>query len=214
MKSNTRMPPATPGSLSSRTRRSPTHAPNAVHCAATNGRLDLRCRPLRGFRGRAAMGTRSRPTGSNQDADCEASRFLAVEQRGHAGRGRQSITYKREAMIRRYRLRQAITMRIPRVRFTVRRMMIASALTALVLWGGRTLLERRGRFEKRAQGEAMAALREIMGHVYRTSPGTTSPQPLFTDFPKVRYHNSLSEKYHFAARHPWLPVEPDPPAPE
>jgi hypothetical protein len=105
-------------------------------------------------------------------------------------------------------------MPMPRVRFTVRRMMIVVGLAALVMWVGRTLQERRGRFEKRAQVEARAGLREIMKYVYRVSPGTTVPQSFFEDFPKVRYHEALDKKYRFAALHPWLPVEPDPPEPE
>jgi hypothetical protein len=28
------------------------------------------------------------------------------------------------------------------------------------------------------------------------------------------YHGSLASKYWYAARYPWLPVEPDPPDPE
>ena len=105
-------------------------------------------------------------------------------------------------------------MRLSRVRFTVRRLMIVAALAALVMWGGRALQERRGRFERRSREEEMAALGEIMKCVYRVSPGTTVPQSLFKDFPKVRYHEVLVEKYRFAALHPWLPVEPDPPEPE
>jgi hypothetical protein len=31
---------------------------------------------------------------------------------------------------------------------------------------------------------------------------------------KIAYHVSLARKYEHAALHPWLPVEPDPPAPE
>jgi hypothetical protein len=30
----------------------------------------------------------------------------------------------------------------------------------------------------------------------------------------ARYHRALRRKYDLAARYPWLPVEPDPPAPE
>jgi hypothetical protein len=31
---------------------------------------------------------------------------------------------------------------------------------------------------------------------------------------KVSYHAALRKKYEWAARYPWLPVEPDPPEPE
>ena len=31
---------------------------------------------------------------------------------------------------------------------------------------------------------------------------------------RAEYHARLREKYHAAARHPWLPVAPDPPVPE
>jgi hypothetical protein len=30
----------------------------------------------------------------------------------------------------------------------------------------------------------------------------------------VEWHDSMARKYEHAARYPWLPVEPDPPAPE
>ncbi len=89
-------------------------------------------------------------------------------------------------------------MRIPRVRFTVRRLMVAVAVVACIFW----VIERRRRFL-------------IIVDSHRT------PDARFLrhrganyELRLIRWHDEMQVKYEFAAAHPFLPVAPDPPEPE
>jgi hypothetical protein len=85
-------------------------------------------------------------------------------------------------------------MKIPYVRFTVRRMMIAVAITASGLYvaGQAISLDRRAI----AQGHAMEMTR---------SGNLKGPRG-----EAIRaYHEPLRRKYERAAQAPWLPIEPD-----
>ena len=88
-----------------------------------------------------------------------------------------------------------MAMRLPRPRFTVRRLMVAVAIVATVmapgaiLWRRSADLARRGREHDRRAAECASTY--LSG-----------------------YHERLAEKYATAARRPWLPVEPDPPEPK
>jgi hypothetical protein len=98
-------------------------------------------------------------------------------------------------------------MRIPRVRFTVRRMMIAVAIVALALsffvWNRR-----------------MARLSMEYDMQSLTYRGSGGPRPRFpvpipsplTD--RERWEDEMAARYRRAARYPWLPVAPDSPQPE
>ena len=105
-------------------------------------------------------------------------------------------------------------MRMPRVRFTVRRMMVAVAVLAVVLGAGEATRKRRSRFGREA-GFHGAFMR-----LYARSPPVHFPnkERLASHrrslAEKKAYHESLAGKYEQAARHPWLPVAPDPPEPE
>ena len=93
-------------------------------------------------------------------------------------------------------------MRLPRVRFTVRRMMVLVAILGLMI----AAFERRQRFgwiasEHRAH---------VPKHMFPTKPvgmGDKEWRPL-------EWHESMARKYEYAASHPWLPVAPDPPEPK
>ncbi len=90
---------------------------------------------------------------------------------------------------------------MPRFRFTVRRMMIAVAVGAFVMG---LLAERRARFNRIADWHHAY----VMDHQYQTwlsLAGREAPFP---------YHERMALKYYDAARHPWLPVAPDPPEPK
>jgi hypothetical protein len=96
-------------------------------------------------------------------------------------------------------------MKLPRPRFTVRRLMMAVAIVAIsfAIWIG--LGRRRVQFHNLANH-----------HLALVGPITTSsshPEPTFGS-PKARYHNELYIKYERAARYPWLPVASDLPVPE
>ena len=92
-------------------------------------------------------------------------------------------------------------MRLPRVRFSVRRLMIMVAVVALssaVL--GQLSLRYRQQARFYAESEAYWRKAAIGAPI--------SQQARYKD--RVNYFARLRQKYEHAARYPWLPVEPDP----
>jgi hypothetical protein len=94
-------------------------------------------------------------------------------------------------------------MKLPRVRFTVRRMMVAVAVVGLAFGVTKWIKGRRDMFESLAddyldEGSAFAEY----GH------GLTELNP------RSAWNWAMYLKYKQAARHPWFPVAPDPPEPE
>ncbi len=135
-------------------------------------------------------------------------------------------------------------MRLPRVRLTVRRMMVVVAVVAVALAGGLTY-RRWAVYRERAAGHAHAEqlarfllgggiavirgadgrVEEVNGPVaVRTSEaggGLTEfmilPTPGYDAVAlgrRAAYHARLRRKYERASARPWLPVEPDPPGPQ
>jgi hypothetical protein len=97
-------------------------------------------------------------------------------------------------------------MRVPRVRFTVRRMMVAVAMLAALLAIGAGLQRRQARFER-----LFSYHRGLAGPmiIHSFDPGSPTSKTA-----SGRWHWDLSMKYADAARRPWLPVAPDPPEPK
>ena len=95
-------------------------------------------------------------------------------------------------------------MRLPRVRFTVRRMMVAVAIMGIAFG----MIDRHYRFKKMANHH----LSELRCLDIEQSLDIKRPSPFFLAL--VDYHASLSKKYAKAARYPWLLVGPDPPEPK
>jgi hypothetical protein len=92
---------------------------------------------------------------------------------------------------------------MPRVRFTIRRMLVAIAVVAVYLGWSRWMERRSERFR---------AL--WIDHIDKV--GTiSSPKPALLSPHEVQgyYHLKMGEKYRAAMNRPWLPVEPDPPEP-
>jgi hypothetical protein len=115
-------------------------------------------------------------------------------------------------------------MRLPHVRFTVRRMMIAVALLALFL-GGWVWMERRSaRFSDLANWHHRQITCVFFGSpgpdgkfIYEASdsPQRDGDPPVSLRQQRIdTWRRQIAVKYWDAARHPWLPVEPDPPEPE
>ena len=126
-------------------------------------------------------------------------------------------------------------MPLPRVRFTVRRMMIVVALVAVLLGGASAvdrLTRRQAAFARRAV--AWETRREIYdGGVWELRCGRyagdesilgksgsyTPPTPETRAVLIARFHalttycDAMKRKYERAAARPWYPVEPDPPRP-
>jgi hypothetical protein len=115
---------------------------------------------------------------------------------------------------------------MPRVRFTVRRMMIAVAIVGaalgLGLWGMRAT--RWANDCKTRAGWHTSWGRYMIAEAdeYRIAiESGTSLHPEAKNYPRYearerargRFHLRLAAKYERAARYPWLPVAPDPPEP-
>jgi hypothetical protein len=101
-------------------------------------------------------------------------------------------------------------------RFRVRTLMIAVAVLGIA-FGGLAGLLRMGQRTQRLRAVAREHRhREIVNRLTlqglvmhgAASPGVERHRVL-TD-----YHHELNLKYEYAARHPWLPVTPDPPEPK
>jgi len=104
-------------------------------------------------------------------------------------------------------------MRLPRLRFTVRRLMVAVAILALALTGYVGIEKRRARLQRLAQHHwGMVAANSVVQAdanrtIYRAS-ATLRNRRL------AHYHVNLAYKYANASRYPWLPVATDSPEPK
>jgi hypothetical protein len=92
-------------------------------------------------------------------------------------------------------------MKLPR--FTIRRLMVATAIVAVVFGVYGWTMRRSTIFRREAAKHLEDTL--VLG------PFTYFPND---SEPRAAYHWALAEKYSRAARYPWLPVAPDPPEPE
>jgi len=96
---------------------------------------------------------------------------------------------------------------MPRLRFTVRRMMIAVAIVAALLgWLG----ERRARFLRLSAHYGRLA-KSYLDLQPDPQPGE---YPDATGWRQIIWSWGLRSKYERAARYPWLPIAPDPPEPD
>ena len=106
-------------------------------------------------------------------------------------------------------------MRLPRfrLRFTVRRLMVAVAIVGILLgaWIG---LERRrvwlqGLLERHQDRAQLCELYKFIGKLDRKPAAWIARHQA-----RFEHHLAMMRKYERAARHPWLPLAPDPPEPE
>jgi hypothetical protein len=107
-------------------------------------------------------------------------------------------------------------MRLPRLRFTVRRLMIAVAIVALLMGGSLWIVQMRTRsasYRQRAFEFAVMTARSGSGIL--TKDGRwVSRYDNENDWLRDAWACKLAEKYWGLSHYPWLPVEPDPPPPE
>jgi hypothetical protein len=125
-------------------------------------------------------------------------------------------------------------MRLPRVRFTLRRLMVAVAVVAVVL-GARAQLarwaERRRHYEIMADAYSDNPFRQWadltreqwLARCRQIDEENTHPRPLgltlvYPPEPAAARgaadrHDRLRKEYEWAYAHPWCPVETDPPIP-
>jgi len=114
-------------------------------------------------------------------------------------------------------LRRVVTipnMRLPHVLFSVRCLMIATALAGISLG----LIGRRSRALTLAEhhrsaivSEGWACSRSSSFRFYTDGQGRPATAE---QFKKSEWHRKLYSKYRLATNYPWLPIEPDPPEPE
>jgi hypothetical protein len=113
-------------------------------------------------------------------------------------------------------------MRLIRVRFTIRRLMVAVAIVGMVLGTVEGLRRRRELFEQRAGMFAQKVSDEITAEQnYRMARRGNRPGSAFyydgrtttAHYELVDHYSALREKYDQAAARPWLVVAPDPPEP-
>ncbi len=105
-------------------------------------------------------------------------------------------------------------MRIPRVRFTIRWLMIGIAIAGSVLGAAVECRRRHDRFLR------LAAHHLASVHIVNTACNLSRTQ--INEYGEdvrqrsnawIRWHREMAVKYRRAATRPWLPVEPDTPEP-
>jgi hypothetical protein len=105
-------------------------------------------------------------------------------------------------------------MSLPRVRFTVRRLMAAVAVFGLIFWTTLWLGKRTRAYQWMAEYHAAHRWTAPMVGPPWTAPRGVDSRGEVISAERDRWHAALAAKYLRAARYPWLSVEPDPPEPE
>jgi hypothetical protein len=100
-------------------------------------------------------------------------------------------------------------MRLPRVRFSVRRLMIATALAALLMAIAVGLQRRAAQLRRLSFSQSREANR---WEVLLTESSVNGPLAVAV-LARVHWHDAMAARYERAARSPWLTVETAPPAP-
>lgn len=132
-------------------------------------------------------------------------------------------------------------MQMPRI--TIRRVMILVALTALIFTGSMAAMRGgplSGTYRQKAAdhaaklpgliyvadlhaktAQACRERAESFGNSGRTEDAASSieqaaywDQSVMAIRERVNYHDRMRQKWEHAVRYPWLPVQPDPPAPK
>ncbi len=115
-------------------------------------------------------------------------------------------------------------MRIPHLRFTVRRLMLAVAVLGL-LFGAEIVRRRRehslARYKYHVEQENR--MRQLLGGGWITEKDESGKRKIVrigrslereTVQRRLTYHLLMGDRYRRATRYPWLGVEPDSPEPE
>jgi hypothetical protein len=103
-------------------------------------------------------------------------------------------------------------MRLPRFRFTVRRL-IALVISAGLAMAGAIMVKRSSEFRALAEEQAEAE-QTSLAYADDARGAGRDPQRVARGEQMAAYHRGLRIKYERATRYPWLPVDPDPPIPE
>jgi hypothetical protein len=104
-------------------------------------------------------------------------------------------------------------MRLPRVQFTIRWVMLAVASAATILGAAVELQRRHDRFLRLAEHhEASSSITFSCGKRCSITNGLGEDVRRWSNA-RIGWHRRLGEKYRRAASSHWLPAEPDPPEP-
>jgi type II secretory pathway component PulJ len=112
-------------------------------------------------------------------------------------------------------------MRVPRMRFTVRRMMVAVAIASMLLGLSVEISARLCQRALRLRAEADRHIAWLARRGLERAADCAYWHPSATDGPferasekSVLWHIQMAENYIFSAHSPWWPAPPDPPEPE
>ncbi len=106
-------------------------------------------------------------------------------------------------------------MRLTRVRFTIRLMMIVVAGAGVVLGASVELHRRHDRFLRLAEHhEASCSITRACGKTRYSATNALGEDVRRWSRRRIEWHSTLAEKYRLAANLPWMPVEADPPEPK
>ena len=98
-------------------------------------------------------------------------------------------------------------MRLPRLRFTVRRLMLAVAIVAVILGAASGVRRRAERFRM------IESYHRRNYHFSFVGNPSLDAEKTAKFIARNNWHNAMTMKYGDAADHPWLPIPPDPPEP-
>ena len=105
-------------------------------------------------------------------------------------------------------------MKLPRVRLTIRRLMIAVAIVAMLAGIAIEISRRRARFHELAVHYRRME-RNTFHRGYYISATLEEFEEYSRRWPRLKpYYTEMTGKYELAERRPWMPVAPDPPEPE
>jgi hypothetical protein len=110
-------------------------------------------------------------------------------------------------------------MRLPRVWFTVRRMMVVVAIVGILFWGGRLwrlAASYRIEAERYENRLSKSDVRAFFDRIDVSPEESERRMGAWRDQMARRrsHYQAMKVKYEHAAHNPWLPVAPDPPEPE
>jgi hypothetical protein len=102
-------------------------------------------------------------------------------------------------------------MRLPRVRFTVRRMMVAVAVIAILIEGV-SLWQRAALYRWKVRHHAMMERSSVIAVVEGPKAADNAELARLSEVWST-YHAAMKQKYEYAVTRPWIYVPPDPPQP-
>ena len=101
-----------------------------------------------------------------------------------------------------------------RFTFGLKTLFISTSILGLVLWAGLWIRKRQEDFASRAFMHSLEAYYTVQFEAYGPDKDKVAREFYYQLVVYQTYHRQMLEKYEYAAKYPWLPVPPDPVAPE